>query len=253
MGIPLPTDSSVKLNLSHQEVSRIIEELEKAYTLANVEWLPSDPIAELLCRELGYEDMEEFKDALGGTFTELLNTLPDVETLRDDAGLVRFKVLPEPDQKDWKPRTLKLRITDRSQLWNVLLKSPYAALQVPEMEFAIQRNGVKRIDSIYNHIGNSVFELAGHLRTVPVSNDHGEKIADCIGSLNDLLDVPVPWSCVVVDPSGISQFSDMADVEVIDGIVESDDEDKDDEDENESEEKAEEVPASSEPAVDSQI
>ncbi|TPX56224.1 hypothetical protein PhCBS80983_g04676 [Powellomyces hirtus] len=218
MGIPVTQPDPAFSKLSHQEVSRIIEEIEKAYALMGVEWLPSEPIAQLLCRELGYEDIEEFKDAIGGSFTDLLNTLPDVQTQRDEEGNVRFRVEPEPEQKDWVPRTLIVNVTERSQLWNVLLKSPYGALEVPEMEFAIQRNGVKRVDSLYNHIGNAIFELGAHVRTVPLSRDHNDKIVDCIGSLNELLDVPLPWTCVVLDPSGISRFADMSNVEIEPGI-----------------------------------
>ncbi|KND03071.1 uncharacterized protein SPPG_02136 [Spizellomyces punctatus DAOM BR117] len=214
MGLPIPTESPIKINLSHQEVARIIEELEKAYTTTTVEWIPAAPIADLLSRELGYEDEEEFNDALGGTFVELLNTLPNVQTQTGENGEVRFKVVPEPPEEEWKARKLTLRITDRTQLWNVLLKSPYATIEIPELEFAIQRNGMKKIDSLYNHIGNAIFELGTHVRTVPMSDDHQNKIVDCITSLNDLLDVPAPWTCIVEDPSGISEFSDMTGVEI---------------------------------------
>lgn len=116
MGVPIPTESQLKINLSHQEVARIIEELEKSYSTARVEWLAADPIAELLCRELGYEDMEEFKDALGGEFEDLLQTLPDVETIKTDDGQLKFKMIPEPPEEEWKPRRMTLKITERSQV-----------------------------------------------------------------------------------------------------------------------------------------
>ncbi|KAJ3017828.1 hypothetical protein HKX48_003362 [Thoreauomyces humboldtii] len=204
MGAPIIKETDVKLNLGHQEVSRIIEEIEKAYTLTNVEWLPAAPIAQYLADDLGYEDEEEFKDALGGSFTDLLNTLPDVETQLDAEGNVRFRVTPEPPREAWKPRVLTFTVTNREQLWRVLLKSPCG-----------------------NHVGNAIFELGAHVRTVPLSNVHTEKIGECIGSLNDLLDVPCPWQCRVVDPSGISRFSDMTDVVVTEGMPpDSDDEEE---------------------------
>ncbi|KAJ3160627.1 hypothetical protein HDU86_000386 [Geranomyces michiganensis] len=220
MGIPVaqPTSDPAFSKLSHQETSRIIDEIEKAYALMGVEWLPVDNICNLLCNELGYEDIPEFEEAMGGPFVDLLETLPDVSTQTDEQGILRFRVEPEPDQKDWVPRTLVINVTDRTQLWNVLLKSPYASVEIPEMEFAIQRNGAKRVDSLYNHIGNAIFELGAHVRTVPLTRDHNDKIVDCIGSLNELLDVPLPWTCCVLDPSGISRFSDMSNVEIEAGI-----------------------------------
>ncbi|KAJ3187178.1 hypothetical protein HDU85_007216 [Gaertneriomyces sp. JEL0708] len=221
MGVPVNATSPVKINLGHQEVARIIEELEKSYQAVEAaEWIPAKPIGDMLSRELGYEDEAEFEDAIGGTWIELLNVLPNVQTQTDESGKVRFKVLPDPSAEDWVPRRLVLRITDRSQLWNILLKSPTAALEIPEMEFAIQPNGVKKIDSLYNHIGNAIFELGSHVRTVSLSGDHQDKIVDCITSLNDLLDVSAPWTCVVADISGISEFSDMSNVEVRPGMGE---------------------------------
>ncbi|KAJ3154694.1 hypothetical protein HDU89_007933 [Geranomyces variabilis] len=248
MGIPVapPADPAFS-KLSHQETSRIIDEIEKAYALMGVEWLPVDNIANLLCNELGYEDIPEFEEAMGGPFTELLDTLPDVRTQTDEQGILRFRVEPEPDQKDWVPRTLVINVTDRAQLWNVLLKSPYASVEIPEMEFAIQRNGAKRVDSLYNHIGNAIFELGAHVRTVPLTRDHNDKIVDCIGSLNELLDVPMPWTCCVLDPSGISRFSDMSGVEIEPGIRQFAYDLQEDEEEEESAEK----PAADEPAASS--
>ncbi|KAI9106299.1 hypothetical protein DFS34DRAFT_645092 [Phlyctochytrium arcticum] len=214
MGVPVPPASAVKINLSHQEVARIIEELEKSYLLTNTEWIAAEPISEYLSRELGYEDMEEFKDALGGTFEDFLKALPNVRTKVDEKDALVFKVIPELAPEDWKPRKMTLKITDIKQLWNVLLKSAYATIEIPELEFAIQRNGQKRIDSIYNHIGNAIFELGAHVKSVQMPEESSDKIIDCITTLNALLDVPAPWTCVVQDPSGISEFSDMSGVEI---------------------------------------
>jgi hypothetical protein len=40
------------------------------------------------------------------------------------------------------------------------------------------------------------------------------KIMECVEQLNQLLDVDAPWTWIVHDPSGQSDFSDMADVVV---------------------------------------
>jgi hypothetical protein len=39
----------------------------------------------------------------------------------------------------------------------------------------------------------------------------------CVDSLNQLLDVDEPWTWVLHDPSGLSEFSDMTNVEVVRG------------------------------------
>ena len=52
------------INLAHQEVERIIEHLEMVFESQPTEWLVVEPVGELLLRELGYEDMDDFEDAL---------------------------------------------------------------------------------------------------------------------------------------------------------------------------------------------
>jgi hypothetical protein len=48
-----------------------------------------------------------------------------------------------------------------------------------------------------------------------LSDDHKDKIMDTVIALNMFLDVPVPWTWVVHDPSGMSEFKPMdAHVEV---------------------------------------
>lgn len=47
-----------------------------------------------------------------------------------------------------------------------------------------------------------------------ISEDHKNKIVDTVIELNKLLDVDRPWTWIVHDPSGLSDFTDMSKVEV---------------------------------------
>ena len=64
----LTANPLMKINLGHQEVDRLIDELIAVYQSTPVEWLTVKPIAQYLCIDLGYEDEGEFEDALNGTF-----------------------------------------------------------------------------------------------------------------------------------------------------------------------------------------
>lgn len=87
------------IDLSHQEMDRLLHALEELYndskaSTPDLEWMPMTGVGNLLAQELGYEDMDEFEDALGGSFENFLRNLPHIE-LKADArftdGLV-FKV-----------------------------------------------------------------------------------------------------------------------------------------------------------------
>lgn len=55
-------------------------------------------VGNLLAQELGYEDMAEFEDALGGSFATFLRSFPHIqlrEDLRFTDGLV-FKACAQP-------------------------------------------------------------------------------------------------------------------------------------------------------------
>ena len=238
----LTANPLMKINLGHQEVDRLIDELIAVYQSTPVEWLTVKPIAQYLCIDLGYEDEGEFEDALNGTFIEFLSALPNVElrkvpapngtanaesiakkarteavahkgtsagsteesaqedpftvdpthkqtaqakedaaaqqkepktdgqssdipvtTVTDDddaesksrptssnSGEVwEFKIKPEPEQKDWKPKTMQIVIRERSQLWNVLLKSQYASIEIPHMEFEVSADGKRKVCSVF--------------------------------------------------------------------------------------------------------
>jgi hypothetical protein len=46
----------------------------------------------------------------------------------------------------------------------VLLKSPMARLEIPELEFEISADGKKKVDSLYNHLASAIFNLGNHVR-----------------------------------------------------------------------------------------
>ena len=63
-----------RLNLNHQEMGRILHELEGNCELvleqAGVDaWLPVDGLTNITITTLGYEDQDQFEDALGGAYT----------------------------------------------------------------------------------------------------------------------------------------------------------------------------------------
>ncbi|KAJ3009168.1 hypothetical protein HKX48_008136 [Thoreauomyces humboldtii] len=211
------------LDMGHQEIERLIEELEKIYRSSPVDdyWLPADNITTLLCSELGYEDLDEFEDSLNGTFSQFLHAIPTIETKTDAAtGVLSFRFRREVARDEWVAKRWTINITDRSQLNWVLAKSPHATIEIPELEFEIVADGRRRIDTFYNHVASAAFNLAEHVRggaTGDLPDHQRDSMADCIASLEELLDVDRPWTFVVHDPSGTSEFekieNDQVDVE----------------------------------------
>merc|ERR1712012_558149 len=78
-----PMLAGFKQNVSHQEIERILAEIEAWYGAASeqagVEWLPIEGIQNFLCQDLGYEDMDEFEDAIQGSFTDFCAAFPHIE------------------------------------------------------------------------------------------------------------------------------------------------------------------------------
>ena len=64
-----------KLSVGHQEIDRIIDEVEQTYRAQPTEWLPIAPVGNMVALQW-YEDIDEFEDAIGGEFI--------------DAGLLSF-------------------------------------------------------------------------------------------------------------------------------------------------------------------
>lgn len=52
------------------------------------EWLPVKGIGRAIGEDLGYEDIDEFEDALNGSFEDFLDNFPHVEKKTREDGLV---------------------------------------------------------------------------------------------------------------------------------------------------------------------
>ena len=208
-----------KLSIGHQEIDRIVDEVEQVYSSQPTEWLAVEPIGLMMVQLLDwYEDYDEFEDACGGSFEEFLNALPQFETRTNANGKSEFKLLqPDPDSP---PTLMTLRVEKSSDLWRVLFKSPEAALRIPHLEFEVGADSKRRIDTVYNHINNAIWNLSTHIRAQQ-SNPGAELSADAtailetVEALEGLLDVTEPYEIVVDDPTGASRFKpdDGVDVE----------------------------------------
>lgn len=103
------------------------------------------------------------------------------------------------------------KIASVADLWRLCHKSPHARIEIPELEFEISADGKRAVDSVYNHVGSAVYNLGNFVQQPGngLSDDHKNKIMDTVIALNVLLDVPVTWTWVVHDPSGLSEFKPM--------------------------------------------
>eukprot|EP00879_Flechtneria_rotunda_P025935 GHRR01027596.1.p1 GENE.GHRR01027596.1~~GHRR01027596.1.p1 ORF type:complete len:126 (+),score=37.31 GHRR01027596.1:244-621(+) len=108
---------------------------------------------------------------------------------------------------------MTVKVDQVSDLWRVCLKSPYARIEIPELEFEISADGKRHVDSLYNHIASAVYNLGNYVQqaNTGLSDDHKNKIMDTVIALNVFLDVPKPWTWIVHDPSGASEFKPMDD------------------------------------------
>lgn len=83
------------------------------------------------------------------------------------ATLPCMQVIPDPPKEEWEPTKLTFRIRTGQDLWRVCHKSKWGRLTVPSIEFEIQADGQRHIDTLYNHIGNAVTNLAAHASSLP--------------------------------------------------------------------------------------
>lgn len=203
-------------NVSHQEIERILGEVEEWWKTTDqtdppLEWLPIDGISNFLFNDLGYEDVDEFEDALQGSFHEFLGAFPHIETkfMKDEGeeGRWYFKLkalIPEP------PRKLIITIESSAQLLDTtLLKAEEAELGIPSIEFCIGQEQKRVIDSLYNHIANAKERLEHHADYLVSDETQKSGIIATVGKLAELLDVSSPYEIIVSDPSGLSDVSPM--------------------------------------------
>lgn len=204
------------LSVGHQEIDRIIDEAEQIYAAQPTEWLQVEAVGQMIVNVQGwYEDYDEFEDAIGGTFEAFLQAMPHIEVRTNEAGVAEFKVLAaDPDAA---PTVQTLEVKRKEDLWRVLYKSADAHLRFPAIEFEIGVDQKRRIDTIYNHITNAVWNLSSHLRgrEAAVPSDTVASISETVEKLNAMLDLDEPFTLVVDDPTGASQFKPDDEVEVV--------------------------------------
>ena len=204
------------LSIGHQEIDRITDEVEQIYQSQPTEWLQVEAVGQMIINVQGwYEDYDEFEDAVGGSFEAFLRALPHIDVRKGDRGIAEFKVLP-PDP-DALPTTYTLEVAKREDLWRVLYKSADACVRFPALEFEIGADSKRRIDTVYNHITNAVWNLSSHLRgrEGDVPSETVASITETVDALTAMLDVEEPFTLVVDDPTGVSLFKPSDGVEIV--------------------------------------
>jgi len=172
---------------------------------------------------LGYEDEDELEEAIGGSLAEFLMALPhfrviwpDVPSGENGTGTQwagpKATMLPLPDEDDFSgPGTcIVFTVSQREDLWRVVLQGPRANIDIPELDFAIRPKTNRRVDTIYNMIAAAVFHLGDHVqknsRAGAISDDEAAKICATIDGLNQLLDVEQSFTFIISDPQGVSEL-----------------------------------------------
>jgi len=217
-------------DISHQEIERIVVELEELYRSQPGEWLPVAGVSALLADELGYEDADEFEDALKSNFVDFIAKLPHVECARIESelqpGLFRdvFKVTTSANGNDAlegkqsRARELRLKVREKGDLWRVLMLSSGAEVEIPEIEFYVGGDAKRRCDSVYNVIATAVFNLESHVAQMASSANATEKqgILDTCDALKAMLDLEKEYTLVVRDFDGGCAFKPSDGVDVVD-------------------------------------
>jgi mediator of RNA polymerase II transcription subunit 31 len=212
------------VDISHQEVERIIIELEEIYRTQPGEWLPIYGIGSILANDLGYEDEDEFEDALKSTFEEFVNKLPMIECKDVESelqpGLIRkcWRLIPELKAENRRPRCLKLALKVKSDLWRILMRAPGSSIEIPEIEFYAGGDIKRQIDSVYNHLSQACFNLESHVQHMASCAANPEEQQGIIGTIERLrrmLDLDEPCTMVIRCPTGETAFKPMDGIEVL--------------------------------------
>eukprot|EP00919_Chromeraceae_sp_WS-2016_P045425 GHVR01108154.1.p1 GENE.GHVR01108154.1~~GHVR01108154.1.p1 ORF type:complete len:259 (+),score=74.65 GHVR01108154.1:139-915(+) len=213
--------SSLPIDISHQEMERIIDCIEKCYNYfayndegpTGCEWLPCYGTCEMLCEELGYEDISEFEDAIKNNFTDFIKILPNIIT-KEENGKIYLKVKEEPKQCEWVGKSISVNIITRADLWRVCLKSKYGCIEIPHIEFVISSDGRRAIDTFYNHICNAKYNLGNYMSRCSMTEGDKCNVTTTLHALTQCLDVEYPFTIIINDPSGISEVKPMDGVSV---------------------------------------
>mmetsp|Transcript_96824 Transcript_96824/g.312686 ORF Transcript_96824/g.312686 Transcript_96824/m.312686 type:complete len:360 (-) Transcript_96824:115-1194(-) len=219
------------IDLGHQEMTRVVRELEDIFRAVQEVAGPDHPVAVNglaynLCTSLGYEDEDELEEALGGSLADFLGALPHFSVVWPEGAasqgaegeqaevIPRATMKPEPsdDEAVVGPGTrTAFTVTEREDLWRVVLQGPRCTLEIPEIEFSIRPQTNRRVDTIYNMIAGAIFHLGDHVQKNKrlggnMTEDEATKICETIDSLNQLLDLEQPFTCLLLDPQSVSEL-----------------------------------------------
>ena len=201
-----------KVDVSHQELSRIIRELEDfCDTCPSETWIAVEAAANWLCTQLGYEDYGELEDALHSTLEEFLIQLPHFDVRKPEPGAddqtTRFRSNLK-EHAPGRPCKIEFKVNSRADLWVVMLKPKHSWVEIPEIEFEIGRNENRQVDTIYSYIGEAIYNLGVYLKNNQdhISNERFDGIYATIQMLNLLLDVEHPFTWIIHDPTGTASF-----------------------------------------------
>lgn len=204
-----------KIDYRHQEIDRILLELEANYEAVIQasggweSWMPAEGLAMFLMQQLGYEDDEQFEDALGGTFDQFVDALPHFESkVNDEEGSTKGMKLIRMTKPEGGGRgvTKTLTVSKSADLWRILFKSPRGTISIPKLEFEMGASQKRQIDGVYNYISTAIFNLTQHATQGYCSQEDAKKILHTVEELSNLLDIQEPWEFVVTDPTGMSFF-----------------------------------------------
>lgn len=222
---PEPGKERFHIDMSHQEMAQFVNELEDIFHAIHAgvseDYAVALPaITYNLCVSLGYEDEDELEEALGGPLVDFLAALPhfDVqwpaESGEEAGSEIRVLMRPVPKEDDLRPgmgQSLTFTVSEREDLWRVVLLGPRAQVEIPEIEFLFQPKNRRCVDTVYNLIASAVFNLGDHVQKNrrmggAISEEELLLICEKIDQLNTLLDMEQPFTVRVQDKQGLSEF-----------------------------------------------
>mmetsp|Transcript_63360 Transcript_63360/g.151188 ORF Transcript_63360/g.151188 Transcript_63360/m.151188 type:complete len:218 (+) Transcript_63360:140-793(+) len=199
--------AAFRKNVSHQEVERILSEVEAwwetQFEQTGIEWLPLAGIENFLFQDLGYEDMDEFEDALQGTFQEFLGAFPHIEVKEIEEKWYLKVDMPKPQPS----RRLQVSITSSKQLLDtVLYQAPGAEIEIPSLGFQIGSSQRRHIDTLYNHLLVAKDNLENHADHLGEDASEKLRIMQTVEEIGSLLDVESSFDVVIIDRPGLSEL-----------------------------------------------
>ena len=175
--------------------------------------MPIAGIGAYLASELGYEDIDEFEDALKCDFKTFIEKLPHVRVSVVESelqpGTFRevFRVRRELGESNANananaPRVMRLRVKTRDDLWRVFMKSPNAELEIPEIDFRVGGDAKRRRRLGVQPRRRAVFNLethVSHMASSATNREEREGIEKTCESLRKMLDLEREFTLTVYD------------------------------------------------------